>query len=99
MCPTKGWKEICGTLTGTIRKNGEIRTGTKADSVIVEKGRAVVVRAGKERIEAENVVINLPGIRNGLPGGGLLEGAGRRRRRGPRVGPRVLQRDLRPGGE
>jgi phytoene dehydrogenase-like protein len=60
MYPARGWEEIYEALAGVIRRNGEIRTGTKADSVEVRDGRALGVRVGDETIEAGNVVINLP---------------------------------------
>ena len=60
MYPTKGWKWIYDTLNHAIERNGEVRTETKVDSLMVEKGQAVGVRVGDEEIRAEKVVVNLP---------------------------------------
>ena len=60
MYPTRGWGWIYDVLTETIHGNGEIRTGVPVTSVTIRDGRAVGVRAGDERIEAENVILNLP---------------------------------------
>jgi len=60
MYPARGWGHIYDALAGAIRANGEIRTGAAVASVEVREGRATGVRVGDERIEARNVLLNLP---------------------------------------
>lgn len=59
--PVHGWqKDIIQPLVDTIKKNGEIRTGTKCDSVVIENGRAMGIKVEGETIFANNVVIDVP---------------------------------------
>lgn len=68
MYPRGGWAPLFELFESTIRSRGELRLGTHVDSVIVEGGRAVGVRAGGERVPARSVVISAPVQRifNGL---------------------------------
>ncbi len=59
--PLHGWqKDIIGPLTGIIMKHGEIRTGVRVDSVILENNRATGVRTKDGTISAKNIIIDIP---------------------------------------
>jgi phytoene dehydrogenase-like protein len=59
--PAHGWqKDIISPLIDAIKKNGEIRTGTRVDSVVIENGKSTGVRAKGEFIKAHNVIIDIP---------------------------------------
>lgn len=58
--PRGGWKPIYEIITRTITRNGEIKSSSKVDSVIIEKEKAVGVKVGKATYDAKNVVINIP---------------------------------------
>jgi len=58
--PKGGWKPIYEIITRTITRNGEIKSGSRVDSVIIEKERAVGVKVGKTTYDARSVIINIP---------------------------------------
>ncbi len=59
--PANGWQnDIITPLTDTIKENGEIRTGIKVDSVLIENGKAVGVKIKDEIINAKNTIIDIP---------------------------------------
>ncbi len=55
-----GWKPVYRALIGEIEKTGAIHYGTKVDSVLMGKGKATGVSAGRRKYTADRVVINLP---------------------------------------
>lgn len=55
-----GWKPVYEDLMSEIRKIGSIRLGEKVESVIFAKNRAAGVVAGKKKIMADRVILNLP---------------------------------------
>lgn len=55
-----GWKPVYEALTREIERTGAIHYGTKADSVILAKGRAAGITAKRRRHTADRVVVNLP---------------------------------------
>lgn len=57
---TGGWKPVYIALIREIEKKGAIHYGTAVDSVIMRKGKAVGVSAGRKKYSADRVVINLP---------------------------------------
>lgn len=57
---TGGWKPVYIALIREIEKKGRILYGTAVDSVIIQKGKAVGVGAGRKKFTADRVVINLP---------------------------------------
>ena len=59
--PAHGWqKDILVPLIDAIRENGEIRTGLKVDSVIIENGRASGVKTKDGILNAKNIIIDMP---------------------------------------
>ncbi len=58
--PKGGWKPIYEIITRTIARNGEIKSDSSVDSVIIEKRRAVGVKVGKTTYNAKSVIINIP---------------------------------------
>ncbi len=59
--PVHCWQtDIIAPLSDAIRKNGEIRTGTKVDSVIIENGIATGVRIKDTVVNAKNIIIDIP---------------------------------------
>lgn len=59
--PSHGWqRDILEPLAQEIKKKGEIRTGVRVDSVIVENGTATGVRVRGETIHAKNVILDMP---------------------------------------
>jgi len=55
-----GWKPVYDAIIREIQKNGSIRYGAKVESVILGKNKASGVVAGKKKIVADRVIINLP---------------------------------------
>ncbi|MGB9734765.1 MAG: phytoene desaturase family protein [bacterium] len=59
--PSHGWqRDIILPLVETVKKNGEIKTGTMVDSVVLEHGKATGVKVKGEFIPANNVIIDVP---------------------------------------
>jgi phytoene dehydrogenase-like protein len=59
--PANGWQnDIITPLADTIRANGEIRTGIKVDSIVIENGRAVGVKIKDGIINAKSIIVNVP---------------------------------------
>jgi phytoene dehydrogenase-like protein len=61
MYPVQGWEYIYKVLQDTIRIKGDIKTGTRVKSVVVEEGGAkgVELESG-EKMDADRLVVNLP---------------------------------------
>lgn len=55
-----GWKPVYRALISEIEKKGIIHYGAKVDSVLLGKGRASGVAAGRKKYGADRVVVNLP---------------------------------------
>ncbi len=59
--PSHGWqKDIIGPLIDEIKRHGEIRTGARVSSVILENGTAAGVRVKDETVPAKNIIIDIP---------------------------------------
>lgn len=58
--PRWGWLPVLERLLEEIRRNGEVRLRTRAESISVEQGRTVGVYVGGERIRSRSVVCAIP---------------------------------------
>ncbi|MHC1590470.1 MAG: phytoene desaturase family protein [Candidatus Helarchaeales archaeon] len=58
--PRGGWKPLIENLCNIIEENGEIRLNTKVDKVIIEDEKVKGVNVGNDKIEAPNVIVNIP---------------------------------------
>ncbi len=61
MYPARGWRYIYDALEQQITKQGEIRTDSKVERVLVDQGKTCGVQLSSgEQLEAATVVVNLP---------------------------------------
>ncbi|MCL4557576.1 MAG: FAD-dependent oxidoreductase [Deltaproteobacteria bacterium] len=59
--PLHGWRhDIIDPLIRTIKQHGEIKTGTRVESVVLEDGKATGVRTKDGIVRARDVVIDVP---------------------------------------
>ncbi len=58
--PAGGWKPLINKLTEIVKENGEIRTKTKVDTVIIENRKAIGVKVEGKVINSKVVIVNIP---------------------------------------
>jgi len=58
--PKGGWKLLIDKLCNYIKENGEIRTSSKVEKVIIESNKVEGVKLGDKIIKSKLVIVNLP---------------------------------------